>query len=80
MKKPKIIFTKRAIKYLLEAFGMTTDKFGFVIYVDTQKHVLDYENNTFKPKEIVGFCNGEVFTSIWQMMDYAEEHEHAKPF
>lgn len=80
MKKPKILFTPRAIKFLLEAFGMTTDKKGYVIDAKTYRHVLDYEKNTFKPKDIVGFCKGEVFTSLWQMMDYAEEHEHAKPF
>lgn len=71
--KPKLIFTERALPFILEALGKTTDAKGFVIDEKTKEFVLDYYGHKFKPKELMGIFDKHWITSVFQLLEISHE-------
>lgn len=52
--KQKIIFNKSTVQFILQALNKTVDGDGYVIDVNSRKHVLDMDGKKFKPKKLKG--------------------------
>lgn len=70
--KAKIIYSKEATPFILEAFGNSINKDGFIIDSKTNDFIFDADGNKFKSEKLIGVFNHngtKYITNTFQMMD-----------
>lgn len=66
--EPKLIYTKSAQPLILEALGLSVNGRGYLVKRGNKKPV--YQNGKrIKASEIIGFCKGKIYTSIFELAD-----------
>jgi hypothetical protein len=67
-KRSKIIFTKKALSFILEALGKEIDNKGFIIDSKTKKFVLDPDDEKIKASKLIAISKNDGFiTNIFQI-------------
>lgn len=71
MSATKIIFTHRAIPFILDALGKSIDQEGYVID-ENKDRVLDADGKVFKANQLIGVVKDKWITNTFQLFDIAE--------
>jgi len=69
MKKTKIIFTERALPFVLEAIGKSINDKGFLIDSNTKELTLDKDGKKIKAKKIIAISKDKFVTNFCDLID-----------
>jgi hypothetical protein len=74
MEKPKLIFRKENVGFIMEALGFITSIQGYVLDKNGA-FVTDVEGNRFKPEHLMAAKNGKFYTTELQLFNMVDEEK-----
>ena len=66
--KPRILFDKKSLPFILKAIGKSIDKNGYIIDKKTKEIILDIDGNKVKANKLIGIYKDKWITKSFQIL------------